>query len=100
MKCTAPHGNAPSREQIDAQKELLVQELSLVEPKLTIAMGLLPLKELTGETIKLGGFAEQFSTAPRSIPSKFGPVVPCWFPVGGGNPKKATEFLSFINCIS
>lgn len=96
VKCTASHGDAPSKELVNAQLPLLFQELSAVKPKLIIAMGLLPLKTLTGIALKLGEFTQDFEKAPRSFQSIAGPVVPCWFPVGRGNPRKAVELLTAI----
>ncbi len=96
VKCTAAHGNAPSQEAINAQLPRLYRELSIVKPELIIAMGLIPFKALTSETVKLSDFSKQFKTKPKFFHSPVGKTVPCWFPVGRGNPRKAIELLSLI----
>lgn len=96
VKCTAAHGDAPSRGAICDKLPLLIKELKIVQPQLTIAMGLIPFKALTEKNVKLGEFAAEFSVKPKFFSSSIGKVVPCWFPVGRGNPKKAVELLSTI----
>ncbi|MFH0713555.1 MAG: uracil-DNA glycosylase family protein [Candidatus Micrarchaeota archaeon] len=97
VKCTAPHGDAPSVETIRDKLPLLIEELEIVQPQLTIAMGLIPFKALTGESVKLGEFTKKFAVKPKFFPSPAGKVVPCWFPIGRGNPKKAIQLLKAIS---
>jgi DNA polymerase len=101
-KCCNHNAELPSSEKIKKGEKTLLEEISIVRPKLIIAFGLIPTKVLTNKNIKLGTFLEEIRKGKDVvIQSKviFGrkyPVIPCYFPVGRGNPGKAVEILKYI----
>ena len=82
-----------------------MREIELVQPKYIVTFGLIPFESITGRKIKLGDYyskvmenkkLEFFEANCNSFKAK---VIPCYFPVGRGNPKKAIELLRLINCL-
>ena len=101
VKCTGSNADLPSVSKIRSQSHLFLEELEIVQPKLIIAFGLLPFKALTRQNIKLKYFFELFkksklSFSTQPLNEKSFPVIPCYFPVGRGNPKQAVEILQLI----
>ena len=94
-KCAKPHADAPSKEEVEYSKKLLFEEINLVNPKKIITMGLLPFKTLIGESIKLKEHLKKPSSFETIIKGKKYEVLPCYFPVGRGNPREATEMLKY-----
>ena len=80
---------------------LLKKEIELVQPERIIAFGLLPYEALTNKKIKLG---EYYSTVislgklqAHDANLANVKVIPCYFPMGRGSPKKAREILQLLN---
>lgn len=93
VKCTSPHGNYPQREVFSYHWPLFQKELEIVQPQNIVAFGILPVKYLTGQTIKMRDFvARAYPLAYKNLV----PVYPCYFPVGRGNPKLAVVMLRRI----
>lgn len=98
VKCAESHGDNPSAGEIKEQQALLWQELALVEPRHIVAFGILPIKTLTGRSVRLRDLeCKGYQPIPSLlIMGKRYPVLPCYFPIGRGNPKKAVEILRCI----
>lgn len=101
VKCTKQNADLPTTKEIKQQTKLFHEEISIINPKLIITFGLIPFKELTGINIKLKDHLENqrknkeiitYDSIP--IKNKVYKIFPCYFPVGRGNPKQATELLS------
>jgi len=91
VKCCYDHSAYPQPKVIQTHIEYLKKEIQLVAPKRIIAFSGMVFKTLTGETIKLGSY---WTNAERKeyreiLSGKSIPVIPCYFPIGRGNPKKA-----------
>lgn len=102
VKCTKPNGDNPSAQEVRAWQDVLGEELSIVRPRLVVAMGILPFKALTGQPINLGEHfqAQRKSPGLLTFEGNLGEakqtIYPCYFPVGRGNPKRAVELLSRV----
>lgn len=95
VKCCYPHGNYPAREVIAAQRDIVGEEIRSVRPKGIIAFGALTFKTLTKTAITLSTYRPKESgTFHESLSGLNTPVIPCYFPVGRGSPKKAAQMLS------
>ncbi|MBW2987356.1 hypothetical protein KY336_02285 [Candidatus Woesearchaeota archaeon] len=107
VKCAQPHADNPKTKEIRTLLPLLLKEISIVKPKLICCFGGMPFRWLTNiNDLKL---TEHFDRQKQSdklityqtipIDGKTYPVFPCYFPVGRGNPKKATELLQILKRI-
>ena len=96
VKCCYSHSNYPSRSVIDLHVKYLAREIQIVKPKKIIAFGGLTFKTLTQLNILL---REYWANGDRGVFHKETisgqeiPVIPCYFPIGRGNPKKAALVL-------
>ncbi len=94
VKCCYSHSNYPDASVIRSQIGLSAEEINIVKPKKIIAFGGLVYKKLTGNTIKLFDCWSGLQKNTVETLSGLGiPVVPCYFPIGRGNPRKAAEML-------
>lgn len=89
VKCTFPYGDYPERNYFDYHLPLFKKELSIIKPKAIVSFGGLTTRYLTGKDLVL----KNFFNNPKSLTYRDIPVYPCYFPVGRGNPKLATEVL-------
>lgn len=99
VKCTQAHPESPTKEFISQDFSLFSQEIKLVSPKYIVAFGKLVIKTLTKQDVRLNNYLEAKSYQSLEsvkIVNKVYPVLPCFFPVGRGNPKKAIKILSYI----
>lgn len=102
VKCSQLHPNNPRLAVIKEDFPLLQEEIRLVSPRFIVAFGRLPLKIITGKEIRLGESYKRLKRGTyRSLRSvdilgKRYEVLPCYFPVGRGNPQRATEILRYI----
>jgi len=103
VKWTGEDGNLPDQKKIELFYPLLLKEIELVKPRYIVAFGLLPFRHLTGEVIRMGDYYEKvkemgsLSTYPLREIHLPGQVIPCYFPVGRGNPKRAVEILKLLH---
>ena len=102
VKCTQSHPQSPQMKIIKENFPLLKKEINIVSPRYIIAFGRLPLKILTGKNLYLKDFLERVRDG-NYLPLKSVnifrreyDVLPCYFPVGRGNPGKALEILKHI----
>lgn len=102
VKCTQPHPDNPSREVVAEDLPLLFREIELVRPEYIVTFGALPTKSLTGQDVRLSDYLTQARRGDYiplksvTIGNRIYPVLPCFFPVGRGNPPKAIEVLRFL----
>ena len=99
IKETAVDSSVPKPEVFRHYEDLLHDEMEAVRPCLIIAFGLAAHRSLTGESIRLADIFEQVLRTGR-VPvcgsCRGLPVVPCYFPVGRGNPQRAKTILCMV----
>jgi uracil-DNA glycosylase len=100
VKWTGPDGSLPEQRLVQAYLPLLLAELEIVRPKRIVTFGLLPTKAIIGKHLRMEEIYKQ--TVARRAPvylqsegSKW-QVMPCYFPVGRGNPRRAVDMLSLL----
>ena len=102
VKWTGENADLPNKEKINTFLPLLRHEIGLVRPKKIVTFGLMPFESLTGEKLKLGDYYNDLleSGVPTTYDVEFGghktEVIPCYFPVCRGDPKRAVEILKLI----
>lgn len=101
VKCTSPNSENPSRNVCDENLPILLREIDLVKPQRIVTFGQLTFATLTARNIRLNQFLAQIRLRGITTLDYFQcsklpniPVFPCFFPVGRGNQKLATELLS------
>ncbi|MBN1644964.1 hypothetical protein JW851_02925 [Candidatus Woesearchaeota archaeon] len=103
VKWTGQDAALPDSQKIGLFLPILEKEIELVNPKYIVAFGLIPFKHLTKKDIKLSDYFLKVKKNNRldsfdvQIGSKTRKIIPCYFPVGRGNPKKAVEILKLVN---
>jgi uracil-DNA glycosylase len=101
-KCCNYNADLPNSQKIKKGEKLLFEEIEIVRPELIVTFGLIPTKVLTGMNLKLCDClgeirrGKDITRKSISIMGKNYPVIPCYFPVGRGNPSKAVEILRHI----
>lgn len=102
VKCAKSNPDNPDKETIGKQFALLKKEINLVLPKYIVTFGKLPFKVLTDRDIRLKdllskiGGKVHYPFKSIEIYGKKYKVLPCYFPVGRGNPQKTFEILTYI----
>ncbi len=103
VKWTGHDAALPDSEKIKLFLPALEKEIEIVQPECIITFGLIPFENITKEKIKL---SEYYSKAIKtkklkSYERRYGAVktkiIPCYFPTGRGNPKRAVEILKMFN---
>lgn len=102
VKCARSNPTNPTKARMREALPLLAEELSILNPRYIVTFGLLPLEVLTSASFRL---RDILKTAKRN---KYKPmlsmplsgrqykVLPCYYPLGHGNPPKAHKILSYI----
>ncbi len=101
VKCAQPNPINPSRQRMREGLPLLAEELRIVNPQYIITFGLLPLETLTRTTWRLRDIldtARKGTYGPLSVnlEGRIYKVLPCYYPLGHGNPPKAQKILAYI----
>lgn len=97
VKCCYPHGKYPKGEVVEEGLKRLGEEIKIVRPKKIIAFSIFVYKMLTGKNIKMSSLDKKLpKAAPETISGLKIPVLPCYFPIGRGSPKKAVKVLKKI----
>jgi uracil-DNA glycosylase len=102
VKCVDDGSNLPAAARVAAGWSFLQQEITLVQPRAIVAMGLIPFGVLTGHTVRLADelwHAQQgdyHAYLSRMINRHSYPVYPCYFPTGRGNPVAALRMLAAL----
>lgn len=98
VKWTGQDATLPDSEKIKLFLPILENEIGLVQPEYILTLGLIPFEKLTGQKIKLADYYEKIT---RSGKLEFynhnsTKIIPCYFPIGRGNPGKAVEILKMV----
>lgn len=102
VKSTGDDASLPKSKEINLFLPLLKREIEIVKPRYIICFGLIPFNSLIKEKIRLSNHFDTFTKTRElisydlNINSFKTKVIPCYFPVGRGNPKRAIELLKFI----
>ena len=98
VKATGADSQLPPMATVTRYRQVLHDELELIQPRLTIAFGAISYRALTGKAVRLAdAYAHTLGGQPLISTSCRGlPVTPCYFPVGRGNPGRAREMLRLI----
>ena len=102
VKCARPDPSNPSLSSMRAHLPLLAQELEIVQPKFIVTFGLLPLSALAGTSFRMRDFLaaarnKTYAPVPSLALNKISyKILPCFYPLGHGNPPKAQEILAYI----
>ncbi|MFH1063973.1 MAG: uracil-DNA glycosylase family protein [Candidatus Woesearchaeota archaeon] len=102
VKWTGEDATLPNSEKIKLFLPILLREIELVRPRHIVTFGLIPFENLTGQKIKLSEYyagvkkSGKLKTYDLVIDSTRSKVIPCYFPVGRGDPKKAVEILKML----
>ncbi len=103
VKWTGQDASLPNSEKINLFLPLLEKEIELVQPKHIVTFGLIPFENITRQKIKLKDYYYQIMQEQKltyynqefnGFKTK---IIPCYFPVGRGDPKKAVEILKFVS---
>ena len=102
VKHTGKDATLPDSKKINMFLPVLLKEIEIVQPKHIITFGLMPFEKLTKQKIKLSEYHKDaiknkklkyFDLQVNSVKTK---VIPCYFPVGRGSPKKANDILRLV----
>ncbi len=102
VKWTGENGDLPDTHKVKTFLPILLREIEIVNPKYIVTFGLIPFNALTNEQIKLKDYFEKcmqqniLETFPLNIKDKSFKIIPCYFPVGRGDPKRAAKLLSLL----
>lgn len=100
VKSCGTDATLPSLRMAKAFRDMMLTELSLVQPKLVVGMGGMVSSILTATPVSLeqeyAAFCSNQRAQTRSITEISRPLMPCYFPVGRGNPARAKEMLASI----
>lgn len=103
VKWTGENANLPRAQKINLFLPILKREIEVVNPRKIIAFGQIPFKALTKEKIRLKDYYSEvmesgkLHTFKTKTSEKAYDVIPCYFPVGRGNPKRAIDLLKFLD---
>lgn len=99
VKWTGHDAALPDAAKVNLFLPILQKEIEIVKPKNIVTFGLIPFERLTNQKIRLKDYYEKALQSDRlptydlRIPSSHSRVIPCYFPVGRGDPKRAVELL-------
>ena len=103
VKWTGENADLPDTYKINTFVPILQREIEIVDPQYIITFGLIPFTALAQKKIKLGEYYKKImaNKALRhydlEISNKVYKLIPCYFPVGRGNPKATIEILSLLS---
>src|SRR3989344_1764863 len=105
VKWTGPDATLPNSEKIKIFLPILEREIEIVQPQYIVTFGLIPFENMTHQKIKLIDYYSEiiksqklrvFGMEYNGFKTK---IIPCYFPVGRGDPKKAVEILKLIDSL-
>ena len=105
VKWTGHDAALPNSEKIRLFLPILKKEIEIVQPEHIVAFGLLPFESITGQKLTLREYYSEVMRTKRlthfdvGIGSNMRKVIPCYFPVGRGNPERAVELLTLIDSL-
>jgi len=100
VKWTGHDATLPNKEKIKLFLPILLKEIELVQPKFIITFGLIPFEALTKQKIKLENYYYQSIKEKKltlfNLENSNSKIIPCYFPIGRGNPKRAVELIKLL----
>ncbi len=102
VKWTGSDATLPNSEKIKLFLPILEREIQMVQPQQIITFGLIPFENMTGKKIKLIDYYSDVMKGKKLklYEAKYGSfrtkIIPCYFPVGRGDPRKAVEILRLL----
>ncbi len=102
VKWTGANAALPDSQKIKLFLPILEKEIEIVKPRCIVTFGLIPFENLTKQKIKLSDYYSRVKQKQQleSFDIKCGQfktkLIPCYFPIGRGNPKRAVEMLKLI----
>jgi uracil-DNA glycosylase len=102
VKRTYHSPRLPDLEMVNIFLPVLLKEIDLVRPMYIVTFGSFTLFHLTRLKLKLSEYYQSihqtgsFEAFSVSIHSRSYTVIPCYFPVGRGNPTRATKILEML----
>lgn len=102
VKWTGHNASLPESKKIKLFLPVLKREIGIVRPKCIVTFGLIPFVNLTKQSIRLSDYYQRAvkSRTLQGYSLKLDgfrtSVIPCYFPIGRGNPKRAIELLKLI----
>lgn len=103
VKWTGKDAALPDVKKISLFLPVLKREIEIVRPKYIVTFGLIPFENLTKQKIKLGEYYKEVKNKNSlrlyslNFVSATPKVVPCYFPIGRGNPKRAVDILKMLH---
>jgi len=103
VKWTGWDAALPNAEKIKLFLPILEKEIEIVRPKYIVTFGLIPFENITKQKIKLSDYYSEVMRNKKLKFFKIGfgnfqtKIIPCYFPVGRGEPKKAVEILKLVS---
>jgi len=105
VKWTGENADLPDGEKIKLFLPIIRREIEIVKPEYVVTFGGMPFESLTREKIKLKDYFDDveknnklkiYNVIFDGLPLR---VIPCYFPVGRGNPKRATRILELLKSV-
>ena len=102
VKWTGFDAALPNSEKVKLFLPILEREIEIVQPQYIVTFGTIPFENITNQKIKLIDYysgvmnskkLEFFDVDYNGFKTK---IIPCYFPVGRGDPKKAVEILKLV----
>ena len=102
VKWTGKDSGLPDSKKIKLFLPVIEEEIRLVQPEYIVTFGLIPFEQLAKRKIRLGEYYSEvledrrikyFGTKIGGTKTK---IIPCYFPIGRGNPKRAVEILKML----
>ena len=104
VKCTFDNPTPPPISRFKNDLPLFWREMELLQPQSIVAFGKLPISLLTGVDLKLNDYYQKSIGKGSLTPiisnggqSPLPPIYGCFFPVGRGEPRKASELLRLLS---
>lgn len=102
IKCSQFHPNSPKKEIIKEDFPIFQKEIDIVSPKYIVTFGKIPFEVLANQNIRFKDYLKRIRDNTYQpiksidILGKKYDILPCYFPVGRGNPNEALEILRYI----
>lgn len=102
VKWTGENADLPDTNKTKLFLPILLREIEIVQPEYIITFGLIPFYALVDEKIKLGKYFDyvlktgHLKYFPININNTVYKILPSYFPVGRGSPKRAAKILSML----
>jgi len=102
VKWAGENADLPNREKIKLFLPTLIREIEIVKPQNIVTFGLIPYEALTLQKIRLEEYYQESMRMNKVIRTEVTigriqtNILPCYFPIGRGNPKRAVEILKLL----